>query len=225
MKDETFNELKVGDLVLAIPCDKIIYKDFKMYALVVGENQIFISKSFNDENFTILDTNNYKLYKLDLNIYLKEVYMILTQNYNKYSLEMLNTIKNMKKMKPGTIIETYDKKNKYWIYLGTGALKFGINYETFEEYGYVYITLASFLNTNNIIFKEKNLNKYSTLFDIDKILDYAARNSRIHSVFHAVELPKIIKSIKGNFDINNISVDRYYYSVKITADIYDGSVI
>lgn len=227
MKDEISNELRVGDLVLAIPCDKIINKDFKMYALVAGENQIFISKNFNNDNFTVLDSNNYKLYKLDLNTnaYLKEVHMILSQNHNRYSLELLSTIKYMKKMRPGTIIETYDKKNKYWIYLGTGTLKFRLNYDIFEEYGYVYITLASFLNANNIVFKEQNLDKYSAMFDIDKVLEYAARNSHIHSVFHAVELPKIIKNIKGNFDIANISVDRYYYSVEITADIYDGSVI
>lgn len=222
MKDTIYNDLYVGDLILTVPCNKFINKSFEMYGLVVGENQIFISKQFTNENYTILNSKDYMLYKLDYstNMYLKEIYSKLIKIYNKYSVDTLNAIQLMNNIKVGTIIETYDKKNKYLIYLGTGSIKYCFSGEIFEDSGYSYVTLASFLNTYHLQFKESDLNKYSELFDIDMVLNYAARNHRdVSSVFFALDNPKIIKEIKGHINIKNISIDRYYFNVKITANI------
>lgn len=219
MTDKIGNDLKCGDLVLAVPYKKIT-PDFKMYALVTGKDTIFMSKYYNNDNFTTLKSKNYSIYKLDVtNVQLEEIYTELTKKYNEYTSQLIHSTISMKSMKPGTIIETYDRKNKYWIYLGIGTVNLVTNNKTVEGHGYVYITLASFLNTYGIIFRKQHLNRYSTMFDIDKILSHIAYNSNVSSVFCAVECPKIIKSIKGYFEIDNISVNRHYYSTKIIADI------
>lgn len=222
MKDTVYNELYVGDFVLAIPCNKFINKSFEMYGLVTGENQVFLSKHCGKDNYTVLSSENYIIYKLDFNtnMHLKEIYLELVKNYNKYSIDTLNAITLMKNIKVGTIIETYDKKNKYLIYLGIGTIKYCFSNEIFESYGYSYITLASFLNAYHLQFKESDLKKYSELFDIDMTLNYAVRNHRdVTSVFFALDNPKIIKGIKGHININDISIDRYYFNVKIIANI------